>query len=209
MDYRDDKVELNLFCSAKDILNGKKEYKKTLLHLISFVKEDHLQIIEIENEEGFRPIEYVDTSEWKEYVKTEESLLSDVPTVEMLIINCDEVHSMVLEGSSVKGLLLGPKVCKLSNDYLWQKLKYLYVDERNPYFRAEENVLFSHDKSILYTYASQKPDMEYHVEKSVQMIASKAFHHAKNLHKVYLPKSVKVAKDAFDLKKKVLIEYYE
>lgn len=208
MENSDDKV-WELYLLAKEILQGKKDYQKTLLHLISFVKEDHLQIIEIENEEGFRPIEYVDTSEWKEYIKTEESLLSDVPEVEMLIVNCDEVSSMILDGSTVKGLLFGEKVRKLSHDYLWQKLRYLYVDEKNPYFCAEEDVLFSHDKSILYAYASQKPETEYRVEKSVQTIASKAFRHAKNLQKVYLPKSVKVAKDAFDAKKKVIIEYYE
>ena len=64
------------------------------------------------------------------------------------------------------------------------------VAEGNPDFSADNGVLFSKNKDILYFYPIAKPDATYNIPPTVKVIADKAFQGASRLTSLVIPTSV-------------------
>lgn len=63
----------------------------------------------------------------------------------------------------------------LSGYFKNSTLTTITVDEENPAFKAVDDVLFSKDMNVLYTYPSGKSETEYTVPESVKCIEYRAF----------------------------------
>lgn len=59
-----------------------------------------------------------------------------------------------------------------------KSLTEITVEEENPYFSVEDNVLLSKDKSLLWTYPAGLEKTDYKVPSSVRIISSNAFYGA-------------------------------
>lgn len=74
---------------------------------------------------------------------------------------------------------------------LFNAQKEYVVNKNNKYLTAEDGVLFNKDKTVLYSFPSQKEDKEYTIPNGVKTIGQHAFCHAKNIEKVTLSGSVR------------------
>ena len=67
------------------------------------------------------------------------------------------------------------------------KLTAFQVDETNPWFKAENNVLFTADMTQLLVYLNTNPSATYTVPQQVRRIGEKAFMECGNLQQINLP----------------------
>jgi len=74
--------------------------------------------------------------------------------------------------------------------YYSTALESLTVDAENPYYMAEDNVLFTKDKTILIAYAANSAQESYSIPDKVDSIAFDALSYARNLSKIVIPTSV-------------------
>lgn len=80
-----------------------------------------------------------------------------------------------------------------------ESLRYVVVDDRNPYFVTEDNIMFNTDKTILMLYPPKIPDKEYRVPDTVTTIDGGAFSRRTYLEFLTIPTNVTSFKDyAFD-----------
>ncbi len=71
----------------------------------------------------------------------------------------------------------------LGNNY---KLESISVDDGNPYYCSVDGVLYSKDKTILYSYPAGKTDKQYTTLDTTEVIHDRAFSGAKNLETLNL-----------------------
>lgn len=76
--------------------------------------------------------------------------------------------------SSLQTVSFGKGVNKPGGPVFYQsnKLETITVAPENQFFEAVENVLYSKDHTILYTYAPAKPETEYHIMNTVTEIST-------------------------------------
>lgn len=100
------------------------------------------------------------------------------------------IKAFALDESSVKMLFLGEHFKSLTDKCLisFSALRYIWVDPNNTRFFADNNVLFNKDQTILFCYARMRPEEEYTVPQSVEVIKKYAFYFTKHLKKLYIHK---------------------
>lgn len=120
-------------------------------------------------------------------------LLAFQTNVKALIINVNCLHSEILDESRVQVLFLGANVESLRNGFLIPRspLRYICVDSKNPYFHAENHVLFDKDMELLICYAPDRPEEEYRVPSSVKVLGKYSFFCPRHLKRLYLPRGVR------------------
>lgn len=91
-----------------------------------------------------------------------------------------------------------------------KNLESINVSDSNKQFKSIDNILFSHDGTILLKYPSHKPEHHYTVPDSVKIIANAAFQDSTELHEISFPSGlIEIGDNAFlntQIKKLVLPE---
>ena len=181
---------------AKQVYYGEMLYEKS--ELVTFPHEDRIDIDEALERRG---LAVVDPPESKGEVPTVaiEGLLAMRNNVYALILNTNEAEYSMLDESRVSVLLLGADFKRFRDGGLWQccPLRYIWADGKNKHFKADDNVLFDHDGTKLHLYARARPGEEYRVPRSVKSLEPYSFYMPLHLKKLYLPKGIRVSKDAF------------
>ena len=91
-------------------------------------------------------------------------------------------------------LFLGPDFKRFTEGYIipYAPVRYLWVDQKNKFFTAEDNVLFNKDMTELIFYPRHRPETEYRVPRSVKRIGKCSFGGAEYLEKLYFPEGVRI-----------------
>ena len=77
-------------------------------------------------------------------------------------------------------------------------LATITVDQQNPNYCAQDEVIYDKDKTQILHYAQAKPETEFVVPDTVKIVGKAAFEHSKNLKKVVLQQGVEqILDDAF------------
>ena len=115
--------------------------------------------------------------------------------VKSLVLNVKGAESRFLEDAAAIMLFLGKDFEILTKGYIYQHkaLRYIWVHPDNPYFCAENNVLFNKDKTKLICYAYLRPEEEYTIPRSVKKVVG-SFYRAEHLKKLYVYKDSPIAK---------------
>lgn len=137
-----------------------------------------------------REIEIIETDHEKDIAV--EGVLAFYYEPRMLIVNTQAMTTLVLDESAVIGLFIGEKLKKIENEILLQDLRYLYVVSKNEHYYADNNVLYTKDRTRLIAYASRKPEEVYEADDNLKVISSYAFLGAKNLKKLIIGKDVDI-----------------
>ena len=113
-----------------------------------------------------------------------------------LILNVKGATSRFLEDAEADMILLGKDFEVLTDGYLFQHhdLRYIWVHPDNPYFCAENNVLFNKNKTELICYARNRPEEEYIIPRSVKRVSAYTFNGADRLKKLYVYKGSEFAR---------------
>lgn len=112
--------------------------------------------------------------------------------------------------SSLKAVSFGKGVNKLGGPVFYQsnKLETITVNSENQFLEAVENVLYSKDHTILYTYAPAKPEKEYHILDTVTEISTWGISGASYLEELYLPETISELKISVIIKNTKLKSIY-
>lgn len=172
-----------LYKEAKNILLHGIEYESSLFDFDEF--EDKIQVWSVNDT---REIAFLDYANQKKPVIAINGILAFNHTTRCLIINTDVLDSNLLDESSVECLFIGKDVKKITDRTFLKPLRYLYVDSRNPFFKSEDNCLYTNDFKELIYY-SCRPEEEYHVNEKTKVIKSFCFRNPGNLKKLYISKS--------------------
>lgn len=123
-----------------------------------------------------------------------EGMLAFRVDTKALILNVDRAAQGVLDESRVRVLFLGKDFGGFSEDSLIQYsgLRYIFVDEENPHFSADDHVLFNKNKTRLVAFASLHPATKYTVPRTVKSLADYSFFYPRNLKRLYLPKGIRI-----------------
>ncbi len=129
----------------------------------------------------------------KPFTVADAGLLAFQTNVKALILNVNRIHSEFLDESRVQVLFLGADVESFRNGILVPRspLRYLCVDSKNPYFHAENHVLFDKALTRLICYAPARPEEEYRVPSSVKVLGKYSFFCPRHLKRLYLPRGIK------------------
>lgn len=84
----------------------------------------------------------------------------------------------------LKTLHLGSKVRIIASDFRLYLLSDITVSSENPYYTADDDVLYSKDGKILYCYPCLKKGSSYTLKETTEKIYEFAFEHCKYLKKV-------------------------
>lgn len=116
-----------------------------------------------------------------------------------MYLNTDYAESRFLDEAHIKMLFLGPDLKGFTDGFvvLTPPVRYVWVDPKNRFFTAENNVLFSKDKTVLVAYGRCRPEEEYKVPENVRYLEKYSFFFAENLRKLYLPRGIRIADGAF------------
>ena len=123
--------------------------------------------------------------------------------IKALIADVKGIDYEFLNESNVQMLFLGKNVeyftDDIENDYFipHSSIRYIWVDLQNPYFYADNNVLFNKDQTKLICYARMRPEEEYTIPRSVEKIQSFAFYFTKYLKKLYIHKDTQIDNHGF------------
>ena len=161
---------------SKQIVNKKIEWKQSRFDLNEY--DDIIDIQEIFDD---RAVAYVDLPVEGKDVRATAGVLAFKWNVRSLIINVDTLDHEMLDESHTHILFIGDRVKNITS-FINLSLKYLEVDKNNPYFTAENNVLFNKNKTKLIFYCNMKPDVEYTIPESVKEVNSWAFINISRLH---------------------------
>lgn len=86
------------------------------------------------------------------------------------------------------------------NAFSNRTLKEIIVDPSNPYFIAENGILYSKDKSLLITYPNERAGKYFDIPNGVKRIYGGAFDYNGYLNRISIPASVEtIDNDAFGL----------
>lgn len=126
---------------------------------------------------------------------------------EYKVISIFSIHSVqsletLIIPNSVEDIALIQNCPSLTNVYIGSSLKeigilsftgtkaYFIVDEGNPYFIAQDGILYNQTKSVLVLCKRDLEDGFFSIPESVKTIGEGAFHSNKSLSKVIIPASV-------------------
>lgn len=86
---------------------------------------------------------------------------------------------------------IGKNLQEVGNGIFWNcmALETITVSEENPYLEAVENVLYDKEHTIMYAYAHNKPETEYHVLEGVKSLTECCIL-GNALKRLYMPKSL-------------------
>lgn len=201
--YDDNDYLFEIYKFTKAIFQRTIEWENSKLD----INEDDEKIIIYEVLENDFSISKVELNTSK-YIITDQGILPFNLKVKSLIINVDEVDSMLLDESNIRILFIGDKLKKIVNDsfYLCSPVKYIEVDKNNQYFSSNNNVLFNKNQTILLNYARMKKEEEYYVPETVKKIDANAFMHCDYLKRIYVSKKVDF-RGINAVKKKIEIKY--
>ena len=103
--------------------------------------------------------------------------------------------------SSIPALHLPAKVQSVGHDFHYKatSLAEITVDENNPYLCAENSLLMSKDKKIVWGYPVANPATELILPEEVEVVKSDAVNRSKNLLTIVINDNCKtIEKEAFD-----------
>lgn len=100
---------------------------------------------------------------------------------ELDIWNPNDQLKLIIMGENVTTVYPGTFMSR-------RMLKDIFVVQDNPVYRSVDGVLFSKDKTILYTYPAGRTDAEYKVPDTVTEIATAAFWGANELDSIHMSK---------------------
>ena len=103
--------------------------------------------------------------------------------------------------SSIPALHLGPKVQSVGHDFHYKatSLAEITVDENNPYLCAENSLLMSKDKKVVWGYPVANPATELILPEEVEIVKSDAVNRSKNLLTIVINDNCKTIENgAFD-----------
>lgn len=111
----------------------------------------------------------------------------------MAYANCSELTSITIPSTVIS---IGED---WEGDEFWPfigciRLKEFVVDKDNKYYEAIDGVLYDKEKEgrrRLICYPSMKPDVNFTIPEGITKICDYAFYQCDNLHKLYLPNSLK------------------
>lgn len=187
-----DDEEFCIYKFAKSIFLDKIEWKDSPIRVIQENNENIITDID-ENQYSIAKV----TKAFDKETIIDDGVLALNRKVKALIINVESVNSDFLDETSVSSLFFGDRFHHLENDCirLGGHLRHIEVSKNNLYFMADNQTLFSKDKTILYKYPSNKNEEEYFVPSSVKRICSYAFY-SFTLKKLHISKNVKLDSNA-------------
>ena len=202
-----EKAELfSIFKFAKHVLYGKISYTPTHIY------EDHYDgYTMIDAATEIRALAVVDRAGEVPTI-ARDGLFAFDRSVRALILNTNLATKLVLDESTIECLLLGADFEGFEDGkfHTYRPLRYLTVHDENPYFTAEDNVLFDKKMTRLIYYSALKPEKEYKVPSTVKVLASYSIRNPKYLKKLILPKGIRLEKNALWICEDadIAIEYY-
>ena len=171
-DFKDkSKVLFALYKFSKSIFNKQIDWKQSECALIDY-GGNRIAIDEILDD---RAVAYVDLKKENAQVEAKGGLLAFNLDVKSLIINADYLSHEILDESQVRMIFIGDRVKTIPAAFIGASLKYLEVDQNNPYFTSQNNVLFDKKMKKLIMYCNLKPDEEYRIPESVKVVNGWAF----------------------------------
>ena len=187
-DLLEDAQLFKIFKFAKQVYLGLISYDKSELRINE--SDDYLYIEDIKNSK--RGLEYIDYANKNKPTSADEGLFAMRYSTVAVILNCDYINFFVFDDSNVRILILGEDVKGFSNGTFMQycNLRYIYVDDKNPYFETRDNVLIDKRSMTLIVYPNDKKDEEYKVDKDIKRICESAFKFQTHLKRIYIPKSI-------------------
>lgn len=169
-DYQNESERLfAIYKFSKLIFNKKIDWQQS-----KFFTNDNNTTAWVDEVDENRAVAYIDWQVEGKKTATTAGMLAFNHDVESLIINVDEFDHEMLDESSVRMLFIGDRVKEIYS-LIELSLKYLEVSKDNPYFTAENNVLFNKDITKLLYYCNLKPDEEYTIPESVKEVSNWAF----------------------------------
>ena len=132
----------------------------------------------------------------EEYV----NILKDVNQKDKRLISLDlsEVTG-ITKISDVGNLYTLTIPVSLSNLNLSRGFDKILIPDRNNYFKYEDDVLYSGDKSILYYYSKKKNDASFIIPSTVKKIHTLAFYYSNTICNITIPESTyQIGVNAFD-----------
>lgn len=127
-----------------------------------------------------------------------DGVLAFQTNIRALIVDVKGIDCEFLNESNVQMLFFGKHVRYFAKGrskgffISFSALRYIWVDSENPYFYADNNVLFNKDQTKLICYARMRPEEEYTVPRSVEKIQNYAFFFPKHLKKLYIHKGTQI-----------------
>ena len=173
---------------SKKVACGKIEYKRSEFSMIDY---DDMLIDEIYERRG---LAYVHAPN----MMLDDGVLALRTEVKSLIADVKGAKSLFLDESHIKMLFLGSSFSTISRGFFipLSALRYIWVDPKNEYFYADNNVLFNKEQTELICYARMRPEKEYSIPHNVKKIKNYAFFYTKHLKKLYIPKGIQLEERA-------------
>ena len=191
---------------AKRVVTGELPYEPSALTVYEY--DDCIYVEESVDERG---LAYVDCKgDGKRKSVAADGLVVFRSRTPALYLNTNEARSYFLDESYVRMIFFGPDFERFENGYFrpYALLRYLWVDAKNPFLSAENNVLFNKNKTELISYASLRPETEYRVPASVKKLMPLSFYYPKYLKKLWLPRGIRISDSALRFDNSPEIRYY-
>ena len=192
-------LTFRIYKFAKQVYYGEKPYESS--SLVTYERENRIDVDEALERRGLAVVDPARQQKNGLPTVAVEGLLAMRSNVRALILNTDEAEYSVLDESGVEILLLGAHFKRFCDGGLLQyrALRYLWVDGKNRHFMADDNVLFSKDRTKLHLYARSRPGEEYRVPPCVKILEPYSFFMPHFLKKLYLPKGIRIAQNALTI----------
>ena len=191
---------------TKRVATGEISYEPS--ELTVYEHDDKICVDEAVDDRG---LAYVDIrGDGKRKTFAAEGLLVFRTRTPALYLNTDEAHSDFLDESHVRMLFFGPDFQGFPRGFFRPRaeIRYIWVNEKNPFLSAENNVLFDKDKKTLICYAPMRSETEYRVPESVKKLMPLSFFYPRHLKKLLLPKGIRIENKAFCFDEIPEIIYY-
>ena len=189
--------QFRIFKFAKQVYYGETVYEKSPLSL--FDRDGRVDVDEALETRGLALVAPTEKETKGLPTRAIEGLLALRANVRALILHTDEAEYSLLDESRVEVLLLGAAFKRFCHGGLMQycPLRYLWVDGKNRHLAADDNVIFSKDRTKLHLYARARPGEEYRVPESVKSLEPFSFFSPLYLKRLYLPRGIRISEDAF------------
>jgi hypothetical protein len=206
MEEYEKKRLFKIYKFAKRVVTGEIPYEPSPLTVYEY--DDQIYVEESVDDRGLAYVDVRGDKNRRSFAA--EGLAVFRARTPALYLNTDEAHANFLDESHVRMLFFGPDFRGFPNGYFIPQtpLRYIWVNEKNPYLSAENNVLFDKNKKKLICYAHMRPETEYRVPASVKTLMPLSFFHPEHLKKLWLPKGITVKSRALVFDEMPEIIYY-
>ncbi len=180
---------------AKRVVTGELPYAPSELTVYEY--DDRIYVEESVDDRGLAYVDRKGDGKRKSFAA--EGLVVFRSRTPALYLNTNEAHYNFLDESAVRMIFFGPDFESFDHGYFkpCAPLRYLWVDAKNPFLCAENNVLFNKTQTELISYASLRPETEYRVPASVKKLMPMSFYYPQHLKKLWLPKGIRTIGRAF------------